>query len=51
MGLESALLVAKGVLAKSNADWVEKIVRIGREFTIEPATADEAKVETRFRGA
>jgi len=30
-------------LAKSNAEQVEKIVRIGREFGIEFATPDEAR--------
>jgi 3-keto-5-aminohexanoate cleavage enzyme len=35
--------LGKGVLAKSDADQVEKIIRIGREFGIEPATPDEAR--------
>jgi 3-keto-5-aminohexanoate cleavage enzyme len=43
VGLEDTLFVTKGVLAKSNADLVEKIVRIGQEFGIEPATSDEAR--------
>ena len=33
----------KNRLAKSNAEQVEKIVRIGREFGIEFATPDEAR--------
>ena len=36
-------IIGKGILAKSNADQVEKIIRIGREFGIEPATPDEAR--------
>jgi uncharacterized protein (DUF849 family) len=43
VGLEDSLWLGKGVLAKSNADQVEKIIRIGREFGIEPATPDEAR--------
>ncbi len=43
VGLEDALWVSKGVLAKSNADLVEKIVRIAREFGFEPATPTEAR--------
>ncbi len=43
VGLEDALWVSKGVLAKSNADLVEKIVRIAREFGLEPATPTEAR--------
>jgi uncharacterized protein (DUF849 family) len=43
VGLEDSLWVGKGVIAKSNADQVEKIVRIAREFGIEPATPDEAR--------
>ena len=43
VGLEDALWVSKGVPAKSNADLVEKIVRIAREFGIEPATPTDAR--------
>ena len=43
VGLEDALWVSKGVPAKSNADLVEKIVRIAREFGMEPATPEEAR--------
>lgn len=35
--MERALWLGKGVLAKSNAEVVEKIIRIAREFGIEPA--------------
>ncbi len=43
VGLEDNLWLEKGVMAESNADHVKKIIRIGREFGIEPATADEAR--------
>ena len=43
VGLEDALWLEKGVLAKSNAEQVAKIIRIAKEFGIEPATPDEAR--------
>jgi uncharacterized protein (DUF849 family) len=43
VGLEDSLYLEKDRLAKSNAEQVEKIVRIAREFDIEPATPDEAR--------
>ena len=43
VGLEDSLYAGKGVEAKSNADQVEKIVRIARELSLEPATPDEAR--------
>lgn len=43
VGLEDSLHAGKGVMAKSNADQVEKIVRIARELSLEPATPDEAR--------
>lgn len=43
VGLEDSLYVSKGVLARSNAEQVEKIVRIARELSIEPATPNEAR--------
>lgn len=43
VGLEDSLYVEKGRMAKSNAEQVEKIVRIARELGIEPATPDEAR--------
>lgn len=43
VGLEDSLYAGKGVMAKSNADQVEKIVRIARELSLEPATPDEAR--------
>jgi len=43
VGMEDNLYVSKGILAKSNAELVEKIVRIARELGHEPATPDEAR--------
>jgi len=43
VGLEDNLYLEKGRMAKSNAEQVTKIVRIAREFGIEPATPDEAR--------
>lgn len=43
VGLEDNLYLDKGVMAKSNAEQVAKIVRIAKELGIEPATADEAR--------
>jgi len=41
--MEDKLYVSKGVMAKSNAEQVEKIVRITRELGLEPATPGEAR--------
>jgi uncharacterized protein (DUF849 family) len=43
VGLEDSLYVAKGILAKSSAEQMAKIVKIARELGIEPATPDEAR--------
>ena len=43
VGLEDNLYLEKGVMAKSNAEQVEKIARIARELSTEPATPDEAR--------
>jgi uncharacterized protein (DUF849 family) len=43
IGLEDNLYLERGVMARSNAEQVEKIVRIAREFHIEPATPAEAR--------
>ncbi len=43
VGMEDNLYLDKGVLAKSNAELVEKMVRILKEFNLEPATPDEAR--------
>jgi uncharacterized protein (DUF849 family) len=43
VGMEDNLYIEAGTLAKSNAEQVEKIVRILKEFGHEPATPDEAR--------
>jgi len=43
VGLEDSLYLEKGVLAKSNAEQVAKIIRIMRELGLEPATPSEAR--------
>jgi uncharacterized protein (DUF849 family) len=50
VGMEDSLYAGKGVMAKSNADQVEKIVRIARELSLEPATPDEARQILRLKG-
>ena len=43
VGMEDSLYVSRGVLAKSSAEQVAKIIRIMRELSLEPATPDEAR--------
>ena len=43
VGFEDNLWLDKGILAKSNAELVEKVVRIARELGREIATPDEAR--------
>ena len=43
VGLEDNLYLEKGVLAKSNAEQVAKIIRIAKELGIEPATPADAR--------
>jgi len=43
VGMEDNIFVERGVLAKSNAELVEKVVRIARELGREIATPDEAR--------
>jgi uncharacterized protein (DUF849 family) len=43
VGLEDNLYLEKGVLAKSNADQIKKIIRIANELGVEPATPAEAR--------
>lgn len=50
VGMEDNLFLSKGVLAKSNAELVEKMVRIIREFGNEPATPDEAREILQLKG-
>ncbi len=50
VGLEDNLYLEKGVKAKSNGEQVEKIIRIGRELGLEPATPDEARTILGLKG-
>jgi len=50
VGFEDNIYVRKGVLAKSNAELVEKVVRIAREFEREIATPDEARAILGLKG-
>lgn len=43
VGLEDNVYIARGELARSNAEIVEKAVRILRELGLEPATPDETR--------
>lgn len=49
VGLEDNVYIAKGVLARSNAELVEKAVRIAREIGREVATPDEAREILKLR--
>ena len=50
VGLEDSVYIEKGKMAKSNAEQVEKIIRIARELGIEPATPDEARQTLGLKG-
>jgi len=50
VGMEDNLYISKGQLAKSNAELVEKMVRILREFGHEPATPNEAREILKLKG-
>ena len=50
VGLEDNLYLEKGVMAKSSGEQVEKIVRIAREHSMEPATPDEAREILSLKG-
>jgi uncharacterized protein (DUF849 family) len=50
VGFEDNIFIEKGVLAKSNAELVEKVVRIARELGREIATPDEARKILRLKG-
>jgi len=43
VGLEDNLYLEKGKMAKSNAEQVEKIIRIARELGLEPASPSEGR--------
>jgi uncharacterized protein (DUF849 family) len=51
VGLEDSIYISKGELATSNAQQVEKIVRILGELSIEVATPDEAREMLGLKGA
>jgi len=50
VGFEDNIFISKGVLAKSNAELVEKVVRIARELGREIATPDEARAILGLKG-
>jgi len=50
VGFEDNIYLSKGVRAKSNAELVEKMVRIARELGLEPATPDEARETLGLKG-
>jgi len=49
VGMEDNIYISKGVLAKSNAELVEKVVRIARELHRQVATPDEAREILKLR--
>jgi uncharacterized protein (DUF849 family) len=51
VGLEDSIFLEKGVLAQSNAEQVEKIVRILRELSLEIASPAEAREMLGLKGA
>ncbi len=50
VGFEDNIFLRRGVLAKSNAEIVEKVVRIAQELDREIATPDEARMILRLKG-
>jgi uncharacterized protein (DUF849 family) len=50
VGLEDSIFLQRGVLAETNAAQVEKIVRILRELSLEPATPDDARAMLGLKG-
>jgi uncharacterized protein (DUF849 family) len=50
VGFEDNVFIEKGVLAKSNAELVEKVVRIAKELGREIATPDEARAILKLKG-
>ena len=51
VGMEDNLFLSKGVPCKSNAELVEKMVRIMKEFDFEPASPDEAREMLKLEGS
>lgn len=50
VGLEDSLYLERGVLAKSSAEQVAKIIRIGKELGVDPATPSEARAILGLKG-
>jgi 3-keto-5-aminohexanoate cleavage enzyme len=50
VGMEDNVHIARGELARSNGQIVEKAVRILRELGVEPASPEEARGLLRLRG-
>jgi uncharacterized protein (DUF849 family) len=50
VGLEDNIFLRRGILAKSNAELVEKVVRMAEELDREIATPDEARAFLRLKG-
>ena len=50
IGMEDNLMLARGVLAKSNGELIEKMVRIMKELDLEPATPSEAREILQLKG-
>jgi uncharacterized protein (DUF849 family) len=50
VGLEDSMYLGKGVLAKSNAEQVAKIIRIVTELGLDVATPDEARAMMQTKG-
>jgi uncharacterized protein (DUF849 family) len=50
VGMEDAVWLEKGAFAKNNAEQVAKIIRIAKEFGIEPATPAEARKMLGLKG-
>lgn len=50
VGLEDNLWLSKGEMAKSNAELVEKMVRIAKEFGYEPYSPDETRKVLKLKG-
>lgn len=50
VGLEDNLYIDKGILAKSNAEQVAKIIKIAKELGFEPATPSEARKILNLKG-
>jgi uncharacterized protein (DUF849 family) len=51
VGLEDSVYLQRGVLARTNAEQVAKIVAILRELSLETATPDEARAMLALKGA